>query len=680
MSDVETTNPQERQARLVSRALSALVVRMLVGCESDAAAACVIDGRKDQGIDAIGFGDGAPELFLIQAKWSDKGNAGIKASYVRDLISGFRQIEDQSFVRFNPKFGVLAGRVKALIQNPKVQVTLVLAMMGDGRIEEEVQDELDAASMYFNGHGRLLHHQVLTVSDFWQFIRSDMSPAPIELFVPMSRWLPRDGFADSYFGVVSVDNLARWYREHGDRLFEGNVRKALGLTAVNQKMIRTLREDPESFWAMNNGITILCSQIQRTRYYGSSARFDQPVDLTLQGAVVVNGAQTVHAAYRAGESNPDTVCRADVMVRVISVPAESGEIGRAITESTNTQNHIEPRDFIALDPIQGHIRDDFMLALNLVYVFQRGDGEPAREAGCSVVEAAVALACAHRNPALAVRTKTSMDTLWEQGRGGTYPQLFGNQPTALYIWRCVLLHRAVRDALAAEMKSLRERALSIAEYGNLLLAHMAFRLVEPDEIEDAEVDWDAVVGRVCAQVAALLLWLIAENDSTYRKSFISRTFTDESKCRALADRVLAHLRGEEVTPALPADYLPPQQSPKTRARTAVAVILDAVYLKQGTPLLYQPLNAREQAAMAEWIRSDPRRSRASWVVDRSRPILWEADGKQYSPTGLVLRMWEQAGWTEAPVAVQGTKSWYLADEGSLADIAAKLRRDPSEDD
>lgn len=680
MSDVDTTNPQERAARLVSRALSALTVRLLTGCPSRTAAQQVIDGRRDQGIDAIGFGEGAPELFLIQAKWSDKGTAGIKASYVRDLLSGFRQIEDQSFGRFNPKFGPLAGRVKSLIQNPKVKVTLVLAMMGDGTLESEVEEELKEAIDLFNGHGRFLHYRILTVTDFWNFIRSDMSPAPIELVVPMSRWLPRNGLADSYFGIVSVDNLAQWYREHGDHLFAGNVRKALGLTAVNQKMIDTLADDPEAFWAKNNGITILCSSVEKTRYRRSGLAYEHPVDLTVHDASVVNGAQTVHAAFRAAESAPESVAEAEVMVRVISVPTDSDEVGRMITESTNTQNHIEPRDFIALDQTQSRIRDDFMMTLKLVYVFQRGDGEPAREAGCSVVEAAVALACAHRNPALAARMKANMDTLWDRSRGGTYPQLFSNQPSALYIWRCVLLHRAIRDALASETKDLRERALSVAEYGNFLIAHMAFRLVDADEIEDPEIDWESTIKRVCGQVAQLLNWLIVENDTVYRRSFISKTFTDESKCRDLVNRVLVRVRRGEDTPDLPADYLPQPRPPRVRARTAVSVILDAGYLKSGTSLQYRPLNAREHSAMSAWLEGDPRRGRASWVIDRTRPILWEVDGKQYSPTGLVQHMWEQAAWTEAPVAVQGTKSWHVDGAGSLADIAAGLRSAPLEGD
>lgn len=679
MSDVETKDPQVAEQCFVSRGLAALAARILVGCDAATAASYVIDGRGDHGIDAIAFADGTPDLYLIQAKWSDRGTAGIKAAHVRDLVDGFRKIEDQSFTRFNTRFHAMSGRVKSLIQNPKVQVTLVLAVMGDGYVHPDVQAEFDEAADHFNSHGRFVHKRVISASEFWEFVRADMSPSPVQLVLPMSRWLPWNGLPDSYFGIVSVDCLAKWYEEYGNRLFESNVRKALGLTSVNQGMIETLTQDPESFWAKNNGITILCSDAVRTRHYGSRLRNDEPLELTLSDAAVVNGAQTVQAAHRAAQENSEQVAEADVMVRVITVPADMKDLGKTITQSTNTQNHIEPRDFIALDDTQARIRDDFMLSLDLIYVYHRGEPDPPRDSGCSVVEAATALACAHPNPAIAIRTKISQDTLWEQGKGGTYPLLFGNQPPAVEIWRCVQLHRRIRDRLAAETKRLRERELAVAEYSDLLVAHMGFRLVESDELENPESDWDQVLDRVGAQVGALLKWLIVENDRELgSKSFVSKTFTDEEKCRLLAGQVLIHVRDQDEVPKLSSEFMTLRKVSKSRAKSAVSVILDANYLKSGTPLHYRPLNPREDAAISEWIQQDPRRGRASWVIDRSKPVLWEADGKRYSPTGLIMHMWSLAGWNEAPVAVQGPKCWLVPDQGSLASIAEILRRPQEE--
>ncbi|MQY24863.1 AIPR family protein [Nocardia aurantia] len=679
VSDVESKDATEIERCRVSRSLAALAARMLVGCDASTAASSVIDSRDDRGIDAIAFADGTPDLYLIQAKWSDKGTAGIKAAYVRDLVDGFRKIEDQSFTRFNPRFHAMSGRVKSLIQNPKAQVTLVLAVMGDGHVHPDVQAEFNDAATHFNSHGRWVHQRVIAASEFWQFVRDDMSPHPVELVVPMSRWLPWDGISESYFGTVSMSYLAQWYEQFGNRLFESNVRKALGLTSVNQGMVQTLLDDPESFWAKNNGITILCAEAVRSRHYGSRFRNDEPLELTLSDAKVVNGAQTVQAAHRAAKEALAQVAHADVMVRIISVPSDMTDLGKTITQSTNTQNHIEPRDFITLDGTQAKIRDDFMMGLDLTYVFHRGEADPPRDSGCSVVEAALALACAHPNPDIAVRAKINQDTLWDQSKGGTYPLLFGNQPPALEIWRCVLLYRRIRAQIDVETKRLRERALVVAEYSDLLLTHMCFRLIESDELENPEANWELIMDRIAAQVGNLLAWLIVENDRELgAKSFVSKTFTDEGKSRLLAEQVLAHVRVQESIPSLPFEYRTAKKTTKSRSKSAVSVLLDANHLKAGTPLYYRALTPREEAAISEWIRVDPRRGRASWVADRSKPVLWEADGKQYSPTGLIMHMWSLAGWDKAPVAVQGPKCWVVPDQGSLADIAEKLRRTPEE--
>ncbi|WP_410874286.1 AIPR family protein [Nocardia sp. A7] len=674
MTSVESKDVHQREQALLSQGLSAMAVRMLTGCDAASAAASVIDGRDDRGVDAVGMVDGAPDLFLVQAKWNDKGTAGIKGQYVRDLVDGYRRIEDQSFTRFNNRFAAISGRVKTLIQNPKLRVTLVFAVIGDARLHPDVEAEIADAKEHFNSPGRYLDFRVIGTSDIWEFIRSDMRPEPVELMVPMTRWLPQDAFSDSYFGTVSVDNLADWFDTYGDRLFESNVRKALGLTAVNQRIVKTLLEEPETFWAKNNGITILSAHAEKTKLFGSRLRNDQPIELTLSDARVVNGAQTVHAAYRAAQQDRDKVAEAEVLVRVITVPPELANLGRTITESTNTQNQIEVRDFIALDETQARIRDDFALGLGLTYVFHRGEAAPPQDSGCTVGEAGLALACAHPKVVVVVRAKLNLDSIWEREHGGHYPLLFGNQPPALVIWRSVLLHREIRQRLESATRKVRERGRSVAEYGDLLVANLCFRLVESDERENPETDWDAVVDRIGAQVGPALHWLIAANDRLFGpKSFVSKTFTDADKCRALIDEVLPHLLGRAVAPALPAEYQPAKKPPRTRAKSAVSVLLDSGSIPSGTELRYQPATTREESAMVQWLASDPRRARATWVRDRNKPLLWEADGQQYSPTGLVMHMWAEAEWGESPVAVQGPRCWEVPGRGTLAGLAERLR-------
>ncbi|WP_149829160.1 AIPR family protein [Streptomyces tailanensis] len=251
-------------------------------------------------------------------------------------------------------------------------------------------------------------------------------------------WYSRETPYKAVIGEVSADQLARWYgglsdgeghdKGHGECLYDRNVRKTLGLTGVNRTVVESMLDDPEGFLYRHNGITVQCDRVEQE--YHAKRAVGQPTTLTLHNASVVNGAQTVSSAFRAYERDPEAVADAYVLVRIISLEGAPEGFGRSITKATNTQNHMERRDFIAIDTVQSEIQKDFSLSLDKEYVFRRGELDPAPESGCSVTEAATALACMHRDSSLAVRVKGSTNALWEEGRGGAYTPLFGQQPSA----------------------------------------------------------------------------------------------------------------------------------------------------------------------------------------------------------------------------------------------------------
>ena len=77
LSDIEHKSDPEREQHFLSRALAALVVRNLTDCSNSDAAEAVIDGRDDNGIDALAIEDARSHLWLVQTKWSDAGAARV---------------------------------------------------------------------------------------------------------------------------------------------------------------------------------------------------------------------------------------------------------------------------------------------------------------------------------------------------------------------------------------------------------------------------------------------------------------------------------------------------------------------------------------------------------------------------------------------------------------------------
>jgi hypothetical protein len=299
-----------------------------------------------------------------------------------------------------------------------------------------------------------------------------------------------------------------------------------------------------------------------------------------------------------------------------------------------------------------------------------------------VEHAAVALACAHHIPDLAVRAGRSVDLLWEKGERGAYHRLFGEKPSAHRIWRSVQFRRAVGATLELERKHLHGRAADMARRGELLITHLVFQLVDQDEIDDPRYDWQLVLDQVPELVSRVLPWLISHVDAEFGpSSLLSSTFNNETRCRILAKLVLDSIRTDATPPALSSDYQPPAGGSRRRRRpNAVPTLVNASAIAEGTPVIYQPQSDAEQAAVSAWLAEDPRRSRATWVNDRVKCLLWSYDEKQYSATGLVHRIWELAEYEDAPVAVQGTGRWRLENGMSLWDLALQLLEREAEEE
>ncbi|MFF1284180.1 AIPR family protein [Streptomyces sp. NPDC058299] len=685
MEDFEKKDPRERETALLSRAVSAKAARMLTDCTSEEAAAGVIDGRDDFGIDCVAFSASGSELWLVQAKWKDKGTAGFDTEAALKLVHGLKKLDNRDLDHFNERLQLLADRVHGVLRLPTCKVNLVIALIGDGRLSPETHNILEEAARDFGGLGRTVEYRVLDQRDFHRAIREDLEPQPITLKAAMDReWYTREIPYKAVIGEVSADQLAHWYggkgdehgndKGHGERLYDRNVRQSLGLTGVNQTMVESMLEDPEGFMYRHNGITVQCDRIEQ-EYYSKRA-VGQPTTLTLHNASVVNGAQTVTSAFRAYERDPEAVAEAYVLVRIISLEGAPVGFGRSITKATNTQNHMERRDFIAIDTVQSEIQKDFRLSLDKEYVFRRGELDPAPESGCSVTEAATALACMHTDSSLAVRVKGSTNVLWGEGPGGAYTRLFGQQPTAQQIWRAVQVFRLVRDQLTEVRAKLTGRPAAVVDSGSLLVAHLVFQRIGRDKFDEPDDEWELVLGEVPGQVNSVLACVIATVDILFtNKSFVTSTFANEERCARLVDAVLDTLeRGTGPdSPTNLQEFMDGAKKSRQRRPQTVRLLVDHDVIADGTPLLYAPSAAEEQA-IGTWLDADPRRRRASWVNDRKAPLIWEADGQRYSPTGLVSRMWDVAEWKDQWSTVQGPKQWRVSGEGTLVEIAERLWR------
>src|SRR5713226_10313974 len=73
LAEAATGTSQEKEANFLTRALAAYAVHKLANCTLDEAAASVVDGGGDGGIDAVFYSPTAHTLWIVQSKFHQSG-------------------------------------------------------------------------------------------------------------------------------------------------------------------------------------------------------------------------------------------------------------------------------------------------------------------------------------------------------------------------------------------------------------------------------------------------------------------------------------------------------------------------------------------------------------------------------------------------------------------------------
>lgn len=179
---------------------------------------------------------------------------------------------------------------------------------------------------------------------------------------------------------IALTNLSDYYNFISDEdgklikhIFESNVRDYQGKTNVNNEIQDTLKNPGnEEFWWLNNGVTILASEVAAP---GGK-------ELVVHNPEIVNGLQTSSEIHRFYNSNGDKIEeeKRDILVRVI-VP-ESEETRDRIIRATNSQTPIPKSSLRATDQVHRQI-EDFLKPRGLFYDrrknFYKNEGKKPKE-------------------------------------------------------------------------------------------------------------------------------------------------------------------------------------------------------------------------------------------------------------------------------------------------------------
>lgn len=309
-------------------------------------------------------------------------------------------------------------------------------------------------------------------------------------------------------------------------MFETNLRQFLGTSTVNQDIATTLVERPVDFWYFNNGITAIAADVAKKPIGGNST--DSGI-FECAGFCVVNGAQTVGSIHLAWTQKPDIVAKAMVPIRIISSANSPGGFAAEVTRCTNTQNAIEKRDFVALDPEQERIRQELQIE-GVDYAYKASAATGASGNRFDLTEATIALACASADVSLAVQAKREISKLWDDIGKAPYKQLFNAGVPGPFVWEVVQALRAVEEALKAEGKKYTGRDALVCVHGNRFIQWAAMKTLGIKQGDS----YATVAARVATVVEATVEKAIAAVKTDYSDSYPASLFKNLGKCRNLA--------------------------------------------------------------------------------------------------------------------------------------------------
>ncbi len=449
---------QERENNFLSRSLAAFAVHKLSGCTPEKAAASLVDGGGDGGIDAVHYSPTSNTLWLVQSKFIENGRGEPElgeASKFKDGIDNLLSGKWEAFLKNDAWVKRLPSIKKLFDDHSVLHVESVLVYSGINAVSEDRLRLFELLESRYNHGDEFLHfgtYSLVSVHDWITGADAAAGVEKVELEILKPGWVTEP--YQTIYGQVRVADVAALYETHRAALVEANLRRYKGLTEVNKRIKDTLQAEAAHFFYLNNGLTAYCLKLDVA---ATDRANPEKKRITAKGFSIVNGAQTIgtiHAAKAGGEGF--------VFLKIISLEKceEETTFARRITESTNFQNQISPRDFVALD--EQHERIALQLNVDGVhYHFKEADDVPdPDDTNFTLDEAATALACLEPDKECkwCAMLLSNRKALWsdepvhpkDKPQESLCERLFRRERSARTVWRSVQVRRIVIERLNGE--------------------------------------------------------------------------------------------------------------------------------------------------------------------------------------------------------------------------------------
>ncbi len=270
MSDLKpSTPPEDRESTFLTRALAAFSLSALANIDNIMSSQSVVDQYGDNGIDGFFYDRDEHTCYLVQSKWSKNGTGTIDLGAMLKFTKGVNDLLESKLGEMGPKLAKKSQDVNDALADSQAKFVLVIAYTGKGPLSAEVNKPMADLLVELNDDGDLVSLQLLRQKELHDVVEKLALGDSVDLAVLLREYGVVHEPFKAYYGQVDASDILSWSK-FGNKLYHKNIRGFKGNTDVNEAIVKTLKDSPDNFLYFNNGITLLCSQIEKQPLGGKS--------------------------------------------------------------------------------------------------------------------------------------------------------------------------------------------------------------------------------------------------------------------------------------------------------------------------------------------------------------------------------------------------------------------------
>lgn len=534
-------NDPSYDEKLLTRCLAAYAVYLTLDCTAAEAGHSVVDGSDDNGIDAIYYSALNKKMVIVQSKWSKEGKNEPKSGDVSKFCDGIKDLFNTEFDRFNDKVRAKTNVIETALSEYDTKYEIVLIdTHTKSDLAEHATRKINDLLAEMNNTGEDSQEQIVTYRRLFQgkvykSLARNSGDEPIDLELNLTNWGIIAEPYKAFYGVVNGNEIADWWEGYGIKLFDKNIRQVLGITDVNAEIKNTIENNQSDFWYFNNGITVICDNIEKSKIGGSNRDYGR---FKLTNVAIVNGAQTVSTIGRYEVTTQKDLEELKVHLRVISLSDTPPNFGEQVTRTNNRQNRIENRDFVTQDPEQLRIKTELMIE-DIEYSIMRSESFEASDRAFDLSEATISLVCSKNKTSLTAQAKRGIGKFYESLEKGIYKEVFNQSVQGIYVYNCVRVNRVIERVILEEIQKLSKKSgkkYGTLVHGNRIISQLTFYKLalgnalnnldfEPDESHIKQVTLD------------MISELEQQLEDQFPENILGTLFKNTSKCTSIVSAI-----------------------------------------------------------------------------------------------------------------------------------------------